>query len=182
MGFIYQDFIEHLSGGKHGSLRQLSPAKAFGYHVGGVIFNLKGSVAMTKYIKYFLSVLVLSGFLAASVQAGKNDPMYVPEPIEISGGKSTEEVKRAVRKALFDEGFQARDIASGQVQGKRSKSGKHGAYSATVNINYDSRNVRIAYANSENLNYNAKNKTIHGTYNRWVRNIEKRVRKNLGAY
>lgn len=135
---------------------------------------------MTKYINLF-SLLVLSGFLAMPVHAGKNDPMYVAEPIEVSG-KSTEEVKRAVRKALFDEGFQARDIAVGQVQGKRSKSGKHGAYSATVNIHYDSRNVRIAYADSENLNYDAKNKTIHGTYNRWVRSIEKRVRKNLGAY
>lgn len=137
---------------------------------------------MSKRIQLLLSVLALAGFLATPVQAGKNDLMYLPEPIEISGGKSTEEVKRAVRKALFDGGFQARDMASGQVQGKRAKTGKHGAYSATLSVHYDSRSVRIAYADSENLNYNGKNKTIHGTYNRWVRNIEKRVRKNLGAY
>lgn len=137
---------------------------------------------MLRNVLLFFYALSLVVFLAAPAQAGKNDPMYLPDPIEITGGKSTEEVKHAVRKALFDEEFQARDIAPGQVQGKRTKSGKSGAYSAVVTIHYDSRSVRIAYAGSENLNYDGKNKTIHGTYNRWVRNIEKRVRKNLGAY
>ena len=137
---------------------------------------------MQRIIKLILWALTFAALFSAPAQAGKNDPMYLPEPIEISGGKSAEDVKRAVRKALFDEDFQARDIAFGQVQGRRTKSGKHGAYSATVTVHYDSRNVRIAYASSENLNYNGKNKTIHGTYNRWVRNIEKRIRRNLGAY
>lgn len=136
---------------------------------------------MSRKIKLFW-VLSLAGLLAAPAYAGKNDPMYLPAPIEITGGKSAEDVKRAVRKALFDEEFQARDIAPGQVQGKRTKSGKGGAYSAVVTVHYDSRSVRIAYSGSENLNYDSKNNTIHGTYNRWVRNIEKRVRRNLGAY
>lgn len=137
---------------------------------------------MPRILKLFFYALSLALFLAAPAQAGKNDPIYLPEPIEVSGGKSAEEVKRAIRKALFDAGFQARDIAPDQVQGKRKKFGKHGAYSATVTVHYDSRGARIAYAGSENLNYNGKSKTIHGTYNRWVRSIEKRIRKNLGAY
>lgn len=137
---------------------------------------------MPRIIKLFFCVLSFALFLPAPTQAGKNDPMYMPEPIQVSGSKSGEDVKRAVRKALFDEEFQARDIAPGQVQGKRTKSGKGGTYSAVVTVHYDSRRVRIAYAGSENLNYDSTNKTIHGTYNRWVRNIEKRVRRNLGAY
>lgn len=137
---------------------------------------------MSRNLKLVFCALSLLVFFAAPAQAGKNDPIYLPDPIEITGGKSGEDVKRAVRKALFDEEFQARDIAPGQVQGKRTKSGKKGAYSAVVTVHYDSRSVRIAYAGSENLNYDGKNKTIHGTYNRWVRNIEKRIRRNLGAY
>lgn len=137
---------------------------------------------MPRIIYFFFCALSFALFFTAPAQAGKNDPMYLPDAIEVTAGKSSEDVKRAVRKALFDEEFQARDIAPGQVQGKRTKSGKGGAYSAVVTIHYDSRSVRIAYANSENLNYDSKNKTIHGTYNRWVRNIEKRIRRNLGAY
>lgn len=137
---------------------------------------------MLRYLKLFFWALSFTLFLLPPVHAGKNDPMYLPDPIEVPGGKSTEDVKRAVRKALFDEEFQARDIGPGQVQAKRTKSGKGGIYSAVVTVHYDGRSVRIAYTGSENLNYDGKNKTIHGTYNRWVRNIEKRIRRNLGAY
>lgn len=154
---------------------------AFGYHCRRLNIE-KGPIVMFRYFKMSCLALSFALFLMAPAHAGKNDPMYLPAPIEVPGGKSAEDVKRAVRKALFDEEFQARDIAAGQVQGKRTKSGKNGAYSAVVTIHYDARSVRIAYAGSENLYYDGKNKTIHGTYNRWVRNIEKRVRRNLGAY
>lgn len=39
-----------------------------------------------------------------------------------------------LQRKPFEDEFQARDIAPGQVQGKRTKSGKHGAYSATVTV------------------------------------------------
>lgn len=124
----------------------------------------------------------LAFLLAAPAQAGKHDPMYVPEPIEVPAGKRLDEVRKAVHKALFDEDFSAHESAPGYIQAKRTKSGKNGAYTAYVDVRYDSKTVRIRYKNSENLYYNAKDNTIHSTYNKWVRNIEKRVRRGLDAY
>jgi len=135
---------------------------------------------MPRKIISLFAVLPFVMLLAPAAYAAA--PMYIPGPIEVPAGKSVEEVKRSVRKALFDEEFQAREIGPGEVQGKRTSSGKNGAYSATVNVTYDSRTVRIVYKDSEKLSYDSKNQTIHGTYNRWARNIEKRVRRELGAY
>jgi hypothetical protein len=135
---------------------------------------------MSKRIISLFAVLPFVLLLTPPAHAAA--PMYIPAPIEVPAGKSVEEVKRSVRKALFDEEFQTREIGPGEVQGKRTKSGKNGAYSAVVSVTYDSRTVRIVYKDSENLRYDSKNQTIHGTYNRWARNIEKRVRRNLGAY
>lgn len=122
-------------------------------------------------------------FLAASpAHAGKHDPIYTPEPIAVPAGKGSEEVKKAVRKALFDKGWEAREIGAGHMQGKHTKSGKNGSYTAVVDVRYDARTVRIGYKDSENLNYDKTDNTIHGTYNKWVRNLERNIRANLGAY
>lgn len=114
--------------------------------------------------------------------AGKHDPIYTPDPIAVPAGKGSEEVKRAVRKALFDKGWEAREIGSGHMQGKHTKSGKHGSYTAVVDVRYDTKTVRIGYKDSQNLNYDKGDNTIHGTYNKWVKNLERNIRVNLGAY
>lgn len=137
---------------------------------------------MLKRFTRLLAALSLAALVAAPAQAGKNDPLYTPEPIPVPAGKSGEEVKKAVKKALFDKGWEARDVAAGHVQAKYTKSGKRDSYTAVIDVKFDSKTVRISYRDSENLNYNKENGTIHGTYNRWVRNVEKNVRSNLGAY
>lgn len=131
---------------------------------------------------WLIVLLPFLALLAMPAQASKHDPMYVPEPIEVPSGKGFDEVRKAVRKALFDEGFSAHDIASGDIEAKRTKSGKNGAYSAVVKVRFDSRTIRISYKSSDGLYYDATDNTIHSTYNKWVRNIEKRVRRGLGAY
>jgi hypothetical protein len=130
----------------------------------------------------WLAVLPFLAVFSAPVQASRHDPIYVPEPIEVPAGVSAENIRRDVHKALFDAGFDARDIAPGHAEGKRVKSGVHGSYFAVVDVFFDSKTIRIAYKDSENLNYDARNNTIHSTYNKWVRNIERRLRRYLGAY
>ena len=119
-------------------------------------------------------------FLAASpAHAGKHDPIYVPQPIQVPAGKGAGDVKNVIKKALFEKNWEVREIGSGHIQGKYTKSGKH---TAVIDIKYDAKTVSINYKDSENLNYNKDNNTIHGTYNNWVRNVEKNIRSGLGAF
>lgn len=128
----------------------------------------------------WLALLPFLALLCLPAQAGKQDPIYIPEPIDIPAGVSAAIIRDAIRKALFDEEFTASDIAPGHIEGKRIKSGAHDSYSAIVRIDYDSKALHIRYKGSENLYYDAKRKTIHSTYNRWIRNVERRVRQYVG--
>lgn len=129
----------------------------------------------------WLAILPFLAVLCAPAQAGKHDPLYIPEPIDIPAGVSATIIRDAIRKALFDEEFTAREIAPGRIEAKRIKLGAYDTYFAIVRIDYDSKSLHIRYQDSENLYYDAKRKTIHSTYNKWVRNIERRVRQHVGA-
>lgn len=137
---------------------------------------------MRKAVIRLIAVLPFIALLATPALAGKHDPLYTPEPIQIPAGKSPDAVKKAIRKSLFDKGWETREIGPGHFQGKYAKSGKKDSYSAVVDVRYDSKSVRITYKDSEGLNYNKADNTVHGTYNRWVKNIEKNIRGNLDAY
>ncbi len=135
---------------------------------------------MFKKLVTLAATVPLLLFLAAGpVQAGKHDPIYVPQPIQVPAGKGAGEVKNVVKRALFDKNWQVRETGPGHIQGEYTKSGKH---TAVIDIKYDAKTVSINYKDSKNLNYNKENNTIHGTYNNWVRNVEKNIRSGLGAY
>lgn len=137
---------------------------------------------MLRKIVCLFAVLPFVALLAAPAHAGKHDPLYTPDPIQVPAGKSGEDVKKAVKKAFFSKGWQTREIGPGHVQGKYAKTGKNDSYSAVVDVKFDNKGVRIGYKDSENLNYQKSDNTIHGTYNRWVKSLEREIRGNLGAY
>lgn len=126
--------------------------------------------------------LPLLALLAAPAHAGRGAPIYNPEPISVPAGKSMGDVKQAVRKALFDKDWEARDIGPGHVQGMHTKTDKKGSYTAVVDVKFDTKTVRISYKDSENLDYDAGSQTIRNTYNGWAKNLERNIRGNLGAY
>lgn len=130
-------------------------------------------------------VFVLVSFLAVfavPAQAARTAPIYTPEPIQVPAGKNSEAVKKAVRKALFDKGWEAREIGPGHIQGKYTKTGKNESHTAIVDVKFDTKTVRIGYKSSENLDYNQADGTIHKTYNNWMKYLEKNIRANLGSY
>jgi hypothetical protein len=111
------------------------------------------------------------------------EPIYTPEPIAVPAGKSQEAVRQAVRKALFSKNFEIKERGAGHIEGTYTKAGRKGArHVAVITVRYDTKAVKISYQDSEGLKYNAKNGTIHKTYNRWVRNVEKSIRASLGSY
>lgn len=137
---------------------------------------------MSRTIIRLLAVLPFMALIAAPAHAGKHDPLYTPEPIQVPAGKNAEAVRQAIRKALLGREWEAREVGPGHIQAKHTKTSKKDSYTAVVDVKYDAKTIRISYKDSQNLNYEAKDNTIHGTYNKWVRNIEKDIRVNLGAY
>jgi len=138
---------------------------------------------MSRSIIRLFAALPFVAFLAMPAHAGNTAPIYTPEPIQVPAGKSAEDVRKAVRKALFDKDWEVREIGPGHVQGKHTKSGgKDKLHVAVLDVRFDSKSVRISYKDSQELNYDKESGVIHKTYNNWVRNLEKNIRANLGAY
>ncbi len=48
-----------------------------------------------------------------------------------------------------------------------------------ANISYNNTGYKISYNNSENLNYNSEKNTIHKSYNKWIKNLERSINKQL---
>lgn len=121
--------------------------------------------------------------LLAAAPAQAAQPIYTPDPIAVPAGKGIADVKKAIRKACFDKGWDVREIGAGHMQAKYTKSGRKGAtHIAVVDIRYNARNIRLGYKDSQDLDYDAGARTIHKTYNNWMRYLEKNIRANLGAY
>ena len=138
---------------------------------------------MSRVIIRLFAALPFVALLAMPAYAANTAPIYTPEPIQVPSGKSTEDVKKAVRKALFDKDWEIREIGPGHLQGKHTKSGGKGKlHVAVLDVRFDSKSVRIGYKDSQELNYDKESGVIHKTYNNWVRNLEKNIRANLGAY
>lgn len=138
---------------------------------------------MSRVIIRLFAALPFVALLAMPAYAANTAPIYTPEPIQVPAGKGTEDVKKAVRKALFDKDWEIREIGPGHLQGKHTKSGGKGKlHVAVLDVRFDSKSVRIGYKDSQELNYDKESGVIHKTYNNWVRNLEKNIRANLGAY
>ena len=119
---------------------------------------------------------------SSSAEAGRLQPIYTPDPIEVPAGKSVEDVKKSLRKALFSLDFKTKDIGPGHLEATHVKNSKDMVHTAVLTIKYDNKTVRISYKDSKDLNYDQTKGEIHGTYNRWVHNVEKRIRSDLGSY
>lgn len=137
---------------------------------------------MLKTSYRIFTLLPFLALFAMPAQAARTAPIYTPEPIQVPAEKNMEAVKKAVRKALFDKGWEAREIGPGHIQGKHTKTGKKESYTAIVDVKFDAKTVRISYKGSENLDYNQADGTIHKTYNNWIKYLEKNIRANLGSY
>lgn len=136
-------------------------------------------------VNFFIALL--SAALAASAAHASSHkelpvaPIYTPATIAVPAGTTVEEVKKAVRKAMFSKDWLILDVEPGQLQGKFRKLDKKGEkYNISVDIKYDAKGVSIGYQDSAGLNY--RDGLIHKTYGARVRDLEKAIRAELGAF
>jgi hypothetical protein len=108
-------------------------------------------------------------------------PVYKPDTINVKG-MSYSKVKQGIRKALFSRGWKMKEIKKGLIRATYTKSSKRTSLKAVVNIHYNRKSVRINYYASEGFSYDKGAGTIATRFNSWVKNIEKDIRLNLGAF
>ncbi len=137
---------------------------------------------LKRIISLFALVPAAVLLLASTPALARLQPVYNPEPIQVPSGKSLVQVRKAIRKAIFDKGWEAKEISPNHIVATYTKSGRGKEYTAVVNIEYDTRTVRITYKDSRDLDYNPAKDKIHPTYNRWVQFLERNIRADLGAY
>lgn len=125
--------------------------------------------------------VLLFATLTASVVHAKDlptVPISASILIQVPAGSSAEDVKKAVRKGMFLKDWLIRDIGPGHLQGQFIKGEK---YTIVVDVKHDAKGVSIVYKESTGLNYGSDG-TIHKTYNERVKDLEKAMRAELGAF
>lgn len=112
----------------------------------------------------FLAVLISScGYKAR--------PLLDPSPIAVS---TKSDVKDAIKNALKMYEWVIESEKLGVIVARQNRR----SHSATVQITYNSKEVRIAYLDSNNLNYGLDKmgqRRIHATYQRWIDNLVKSI-------
>ena len=116
--------------------------------------------------------------MGAMLACGKRLPaIYNTDNIAISQSSektlALEEIRAAIVKAASDKGWQANPEKPGLIIATYHRNN----IMAQVSITYSKKNYKITYKDSENLRYT--DGKIHGTYNRWVRNLSLQIQKDL---
>jgi hypothetical protein len=83
-------------------------------------------------------------------------------------------VANAIKAAALESGWELENDGPGQMQATLRRR----SHVAVVTIIYDASGYRIEYKDSTNLDHEGDR--IHRGYNRWVRNLDARIRKQLG--
>ena len=83
-------------------------------------------------------------------------------------------VANAIKAAALQTGWELEKDGPGQMQATLRRR----SHVAIVTIIYDASGYRIEYKDSTNLD--REGDQIHRSYNKWVRNLDARIRKQLG--
>ena len=127
----------------------------------------------SRALKLFLMTGVVMLFMAGCV----TQPIYTVDNAMIVSSTDKnlklEDIKKAIIKAGSMRGWVIKEVEPGHLVGTLFAR-KH---MAKVNINYDNKSYSITYADSENLNYDGD--MIHGSYNKWVKNLQRDIEVQL---
>jgi len=108
--------------------------------------------------------------------SGRSQPLYSgllrPVPT-IAQTLDREEIGRVIQRAAVRRGWLVEPMGDNKVRITLNVR-KH---QAIADITYSSKTFKTTYVKSTNLNYDGK--SIHTNYNRWVKNLEMDIEKEL---
>lgn len=125
-----------------------------------------------------LSRLTVLAVLALILLGCQTVPVYdiVDEPVVAAvGGHSREDVRRAIFRAGASLGWRMENYGDGHILATLNQRDTM----AQTDIRYDRHRYSIRYRDSSNLKYDGRN--IRGGYNRWIRNLDKRIKTELAG-
>ena len=102
----------------------------------------------------------------------------VSEPtIDVPCKMSNAKVKAAIRKALREKKWSSTSKGKNKIRAKLLNR----THILKMDITYNTKKVKISYADSENLKYKSKNgkHLIHGNANRWIDTIANLIDFNM---
>lgn len=133
---------------------------------------------MQRFAVYWSIVVLLA--VPTLAQAGRNAPIYNPEPIAV--GKATlAQVRSVLRTALVKRGWGFKEETPNKMRAVLNVR----RHQATVDVDYNTaEGIRIKYKDSVALKYSNEDgeETIHRNYNSWIQNLERDIRTELVQY
>ena len=132
---------------------------------------------------FFMLLLAALTTATATVHAKEESELPTTKlvtlaPIQAPAGTTAEIVRKAVRKSLYINDWELRDVGPGHLEGRYIKGGK---YAIVVDVKFDAKGVSIAYKHSTGLNYSSGG-TIHKTYNDRITVLDRGIRAELDAF
>jgi hypothetical protein len=100
-----------------------------------------------------------------------------PSPIPVPHGLSMKDVSKAVRAGLIQRGW----VVAKDEKGKMDAVLNVRTHEVRIALDYDTKQVKVAYVSSENLDYSEKGgvRHIHKKYNQWIDNVVQDVSHQL---
>lgn len=122
--------------------------------------------------------IVLSVALAVAAGNAMARSAEIFEPQQVLWTASAESTQQQLRDRIVAAGQSLGWMVSkdepGRLELHYDKQGKH---QVTIAVAYDAQGYKISYLNSVNLNFEkvGDERKIHPNYNRWIRNLMKRI-------
>jgi hypothetical protein len=107
---------------------------------------------------------------------GRIQPVYnanqVPVPVALQDS-SASKIGTIIQTAAIERGWQVQEETPGKIKATL----RNRTHQAVVSITYNNKSYSIDYVSSQDLLYEGGK--IHRNYNRWVRNLEVDINKDL---
>ena len=116
-------------------------------------------------------VFVVFGFLLGGC-GGAPSIQNIDNSNYFKKSKKKSEIAKAIKRGAARKGWRTKTIRDGLIEASILVRGK---YYAAVNIYYNSKGYKITYKRSRNLKYDPKAKTIHKSYNKWVKILSQNI-------
>jgi hypothetical protein len=111
---------------------------------------------------------------ATAYEVERVDPrlMIVPAPVQVPVGKTLDDVKDAIYKAINDRGWTGKEVAPNVIEATYDQK-NNGKRILVVDLKYDARQVEMSYKHSKSLRYQVLNgeRLLHRRGSGWMKNL-----------
>ncbi len=129
---------------------------------------------MKKFLKLSIFSLMIIGIIAGCGQAPTVQNIDNSNYFAKAQAKSG--VAKAIKRGASSKGWRTKTVKNGLIEANILVRGK---YFIAVNIPYTSKGYKINYKSSKNLKYDPATKTIHGSYNKWIKILSNKINYEL---